>query len=525
MAGTGKTSVALAVAKNLSARQRAGGGSRDLHPSVVFGASFFFKQGDVARENTRNFFSTLAWQLAEAEGFKGLRPHIINAINKKKDIGSKGTRQQFETLILGPLAELNSEATLPIQLVIVVDALDECKDRNEVDELLQRLGELDSLYNVQLRIFITSRRDHQIADSFKSHLDARYRYSLLDKIQQSANEDELDDIQRFLTHTLTEFARKRELLPDWIDGNDIDKLHRVADGLFLYAATACRFLEGGITDNQAHEPLDPDDVENLKERLDLIVSRDTQFNDTQGIMDEIYVKVLSFPGNKFTPKEKEKFHHAIKNLLGCIAIFFEPVSPSSLIELLPNIIDQERLSQKQLKKYLRQLHAVVDIPSNEAAPLSLVHLSFREFLLSNERSKNLPFHVDEESMHAAVFERCLEILCSVLHQDICRLGWPGREVSDIPRNQVDENISQHLRYACRFWASHLAKLSNGQREGVGLADGGKIDKFLREKSLFWLEAMSLIRETTAAVLIVIQLEQICNVSQTNDRSMLNTFYC
>lgn len=172
------------------------------------------------------------------------------------------------------------------------------------------------------------------------------------------------------------------------------------------------------------------------------------------------------------------------------------------------------LERSELEDKLRRLHAVIDTPQNENAPLSLVHLSFRDFLLSEERSRGSSIRIEESSTHLEAFQRCLALMRGDLHQDMCNLILPGRIVSDnnIDRNQLDTRIPAALRYACCYWVDHLAKLNNNQRVKAGLQDDGEVHKFLREKLLFWLETMGLIGKTSTAVLIVNSLGTLVKVS-------------
>ena len=204
-------------------------------------------------------------------------------------------------------------------------------------------------------------------------------------------------------------------------------------------------------------------------------------------------------------RSQMKFHDKTKRILGFITAFFEPLSVSSLSALLS--VDKE-----ELIKTLRKFHSILDVPQDEHAPLGLVHLSFRDFLLSKERSSKLPFQVEEVSMHQAVFEACLSLMSQKLQQDMCDLVLPGHLASKVPQNQFERCIPQHLRYAGRYWVDHLAKLGDDQRQGVGLADNKSVHLFLQEKLLFWLEAMSLMREMSAAILILNKLAKIIDVS-------------
>lgn len=121
-------------------------------------------------------------------------------------------------------------------------------------------------------------------------------------------------------------------------------------------------------------------------------------------------------------------------------------------------------------------------------------------------SKQFKFRASQNEMHNAVLERCLDIMSSKLSRDICGLVIPGTKASEVPRSQIEQNVPQHLRYTCRYWVDHLANLNDGQLRTVMLVDGGKVHAFLQKCFLYWLEAMSLMKETSTTILIMNHLQ-------------------
>lgn len=506
MAGTGKTSVALTVANALNQRKPFTKGINA--PATAFlGASFFFKQGDATRNSTKAFFPTLARCLADV--FLDFKSLIASVIKENLAIGTKAPPQQLEYLIARPLSSLDDQTFLPIRLVVVVDALDECVKRTEVEDLLSMMATLENLHQVQLRLLITSRTEKHILGSFEKIPKVLHRSVFLDKIKpRTEGESTKDDITFYLSHTLAEIAKKHGLSQDSIDQASIDKLSKKADGLFIYAATACRFLDAE----------DFSDEEARQERLDQILQGYAENQDSetdeweadapQQKVDEIYLKVLSFPDReKMSPKTRQRTYDGMRMTLGFLTVLFEPVATSALENLLPSL-------PVSLAQLLKKLHAIVGVPRDEKSSLDLVHLSFRDFILSKKRSKQLKFRVDETEMHKEVLGRCIDTMSSRLCPDICGLVMPGKLVSEIPHSRIEENIPQHLRYACRYWADYLAKLDCGGRREAGLVDGGRVHVFLRECFLYWLEAMSLIKETPTTILIINQLQALVMVSNS-----------
>ena len=142
MAGTGKSTFARTLARSFA-------------DSGQLGASFFFKKGEGDCGNAARFFTTIATDLMVHV------PELILSITKAIDadpaISEKSLKDQFEKLILQPLSELKQTSRRALKLVVVIDALDECDRKEDMQSILQLLSRIKDLTSVSLRIFLTSR--------------------------------------------------------------------------------------------------------------------------------------------------------------------------------------------------------------------------------------------------------------------------------------------------------------------------------------------------------------------------------
>jgi hypothetical protein len=126
-------------------------------------------------------------------------------------------------------------------IVIVIDALDKCggpKVEEDVDLILQLLAKAKDLAKVRLRVCITSRPESYIWKSFGDVRNCVYYLDLHDIDKRLVN----NNISAFLKHELKEIQKKHLLPANWLGEKDIVSLIRRADSLFIYAATACRFI-------------------------------------------------------------------------------------------------------------------------------------------------------------------------------------------------------------------------------------------------------------------------------------------
>ncbi|XEV01114.1 hypothetical protein FSHL1_006401 [Fusarium sambucinum] len=500
MAGTGKSSIALTVSSALKDGKSIT--ADNLSPkNATLGASFFFKQGDATRNSIRSFFPTLVKDLADVS--PNLKTLITTAIENNPSITAKAPLQQLQHLIVSPLSILDEKSFLPIHLIVVVDALDECINRREAEDLIRMLSEqLKSLRRVQLRLLVTSRSERHLFRAFKELPQDLFRSVVLDKIKPCvALDGRRDDITFYFEKTLAAIANRHGVDPSVITEATINHLSQKSDGLFIYAATTCRFLDTE----------DFDDDEARQERLELVLENGADNDDTttddseldeweanspQNHVDDIYCKVLSFPDREqMSSAMKKKTYKEMGTVFGFLVIFSEPVSISSLKVFLPR-------SSKNLDKLLNKVRAIVAVPLDEELPLKVIHLSFRDFILSKKRSKRLKFHVEENEMHERVLERCLDIMSSQLRQDICNLVSSGTLDSEIPHNRLEANIPRYLRYACKYWRVE------------------EIYVFLQGHFLHWLEVMSIMNEGPAAVLIINKLVTLTEDSRSPELSSL-----
>ena len=105
------------------------------------------------------FVTSLAKQLANA--VPSLETYICDAMIDQSDIANRSLLDQWHQLVLGPLSRLEKSHQ---SYVLVIDALDECEDENNVRIIIALLAEARLLQTVRLRVFLTSRPEFAIRD-------------------------------------------------------------------------------------------------------------------------------------------------------------------------------------------------------------------------------------------------------------------------------------------------------------------------------------------------------------------------
>jgi hypothetical protein len=463
MAGTGKSTIARSIAESFASHGQ-------------LGASFFFKRGEGERGNASRFFTTIANDLVAYE--PGMLPGIRKALDEDPDIANRALKDQFDKLILQPLLGIKQAQALA--RVVVIDALDECEQERDIRAILQLLARTRDIRPVPLRMVVTSRPELHIRLGFKEMPNGTYQDLVLHEIPKSTIEH---DIHLFLEYELGAIRNERMLSSDWPPTHQILALVELAVPLFIYAATVCRYI--GTKGS------------NPKEYLNKVLQyQKSAFSQ----LDRTYLPVLDQLLVEQEEDEKETWLQAFQELVGSIVVLESPLSIISLACLL-------QIPQEEVRCRLDSLHSVLSVPDSTDVPIRLLHLSFREFLVNPQKQGQSPFWVDEKSTHKKLASCCLELMSkqSGLRQDMCSLLQPGVLRSEIDEKRIASSLLPELQYACRYWVSHLRQ---SQQE---FADGDTTHLFLQKHFLHWLEAMSLMRESSRCIHLVDSLQALAGV--------------
>ncbi|KAI1659762.1 WD40 repeat-like protein, partial [Daldinia decipiens] len=500
MAGTGKSTIAQTVAECLSKKTSFSNDSQ-LPNNISLGATFFFKQDDSNRNHSGVLFTTLAHQLAYRP--LGLESEIADAIKQhaSPNIGVRDIKTQWEELILKPLKTIQEYSSSKTRLVFIIDALDECRHKEtgtmkrNVQDIVHSLGQVTKLSGIQVRVLITSRNETHIYAAFKSLKESYEEFELPKVILDNLR----DDITIFLKSNLYNNWKNNGVSSYRLSPQDFRKLIEKTGGLFIYAATACRFLSVN----------DPDIAEG---RLRNLLEGNPNKESPESNLDSIYCAVLDSYTRGWSEAEKQG-EFLLKEILRLIVTLSRPLPIDSLAEFT-----MSKKPVSRIEECLQSIRSIVDIPKKHELPISLVHLSFREFLLDKQRCERTGFFVEPSTVHFHLFERCLEIMSQHLHMDMCDLRKPGILSIEIPPDSVQKSIKPHLQYACKYWVNHLLQIGETQLPEDVLVDDGRIHKFLEKHILNWLETLTLIGEVRSAIHTINHLKTLINTSKSKELS-------
>jgi hypothetical protein len=453
--------------------------ARRYHDRQRLAASFFFVRGGGDVGHAGKFVTSIAVQLAL--NVPASRQHISDAVAERRDIVSQSLRDQWRHLVLRPLSKLHE----PEPYMVVVDALDECNNDNNIRIIVQLLAEAQSLTGARLRVFMTSRPHEPIRYGFVQVPHTEHQDFALHRVSPLVVNN---DIRLFLEHELRSTTQKRRLGTDWPGAQVIAQLVESASHLFIWAETACRFIENGGVRRV------------INDRLQTILRSSGPMSGPEEHLNKIYITVLtsSIPIT-LTKEEKEQFCDRARYVIGSLVVLLSPLPALSLGRLLPF---EDLVTEDDVEDILQDLQAILDIPESPAEPLRLHHPSFRDFLLDRDRCRDANFWVEKKSMHEKLASRCLELMSALdgLQEDMCSLPGPGTLRSEINPGSISSSLPPELQYACRYWVEHI---EHGQRS---IADGDAVHAFLQTHLLHWLEAMSLMGESGQCVRLLTRLQ-------------------
>ncbi|SLM39563.1 WD40/YVTN repeat-like-containing domain, partial [Lasallia pustulata] len=471
LAGTGKSTIARTVA-------------RKYFENGQLGASFFFSRGGGDVGHASKFFTTIAVQLARKS--QSLQRYIGDAVRKNADIATQSLGDQWRQVVLGPLSKLSGDS-YPSSYILVIDALDECDKDEDILTILKLLAEAQTLRTVRLRVLLTSRPEIPIRHGFYQIPETEHQDFVLHHISPSIIDH---DITIFLKYNLGLIGqRKPSLSASWPGEETVNQLVQIANGLFIWAATACRFIQ------------DVEKVFLIRKRLAAILQIGSSIvgEQPEKYLNEIYTTVLrhSIPA-KCSEKEKEEFLSMLRHILGSIVTLLSPLSIHSLSGLL-------NCQSEEVDDCLEDLHAILDISRDHTRLLRLHHPSFRDFLLKKDRCNNSNFWVDEKPANETLAARCIQLMSASLKEDICGVIIPGTLVADIQRSRVEQCLPLEVQYACLHWVKHL------RRSDAQLRDNDYVHQFLQKHLLHWLEALGWMQKISEGILEIISLESIASV--------------
>ena len=351
-AGFGKSAIARTVAEQWDRSKRLAG-------------TFFFFRNSGDQSKIVRLVPTLAYHLTRY--VPETTQSIENALTEDASLLMQPIEQQFQELIINPVTALPKQSH---RRMIVIDALDECEDRESIRQLIEFVTSID-YFEFPIDILFTSRREEHIRRIFES---SSYSHMIYQISLSNTAFDVHEDIEHFLRSQFNtiyqENPRLMENIPSpWPSPFDLSDIVQKANGSFIFASTLTRYISEGI------EP---------PQRLKLIVER---HNGVDGMYTEI---VQQFWGHEHFPI-----------VFSTIMLLRTPLSVIGLASLLD-------LTIPDILTEIFKIQSILVIPADNMTPVDVVHTSLRDFSVSKERSGAIFVNTPQNQLITA--ERCLKVM-------------------------------------------------------------------------------------------------------------------
>ncbi|CAE7225852.1 unnamed protein product [Rhizoctonia solani] len=455
MAGTGKTTIAYTLCAQLQTTNE-------------LAASFFCTQLMPECRDIQLIIPAIAYQLAQFS--YSFRHELSKALGSDQVAHTWELKTQLETLIVRPLKAV--QHTLPSRLVIVIDALDECKDADSIGKILELLAGATS--GLPIRFLVSSRPEPEIYRRMTLRVGGSPDTLVLDEI----NPNEVQhDIEAYLRQELNGIS---------LTSDQWNKLVKRCGVLFIYASTTCRYIKSN------------DEMMGYEEALDVVLGLSVDSEATIDVdkeLDKLYTAILEVAFNK--PHMNEVNRRQMKSILDTVVCAAEPMTTEMLVELL------ELKNAEHAGTLLRPLLSVVNV-TEETGIVTTLHASFPDFMLNSNRSAG--FSYEATLHHATLAQVCLQqIRENPVQFNICGIESSylfDSQIYDIP-GRIQRAISPTLLYACRHWISHLIQGNHSPDLLEAVFD------FLSVRLLLWMEVLNLTKWSNVGLYELEMLAQWC----------------
>jgi hypothetical protein len=119
------------------------------------------------------------------------------------------------------------------------------------------------------------------------------------------------------------------------------------------------------------------------------------------------------------------------------------------------------------------------------------------------------FPSGKEEGHRLIFSNSLNAMSKGLKRNIYNLKRADIHLEEIETPRIDPLAS--LKYSCVYWTDHLCQMINKIDGALDELDG--VERFWEQKSIYWLEALILMKHLAAGMSAITSVLDILEVSQ------------
>jgi len=428
--GIGKTSLAHSICARLHDREQLAG-------------AFFCRRDDPDLSEPRNILPTLINKLAGI--FPPFRSTVAECLRDDPNLTPEFMKDALFLHFIRSLARRPKH-----NLVVVIDALDECGDTQS------RLGVLRALIDAAtqapwLKIVITSRPEVDVQCFFNALTQSSYlSYDL------ATDQDASADLRTFARSQFESVASVRHLPNTWPEESDFNRVISLANGLFIFIKTLVLVLMR---------------CEDPKESLERTVkgSAGTGLESLYGLYSSILQAQIVHSNAEF------------RVMIGVLLTTapYRPLCEETIAELSgvkPNLV----------KEWVDALSSLLYRDEMANGVIRVRHLSISNFFVSSD----CDYRISLENSNMQLGIACLKTMVDQLRFNICKLEesrLANADIVDLPY-RIKENISDPLQYSSLYWSNHLCFTpQNGDRWALQ-----SLKEFFEGLyPLLWIEVLSI----------------------------------
>ncbi|KAH7877063.1 WD40-repeat-containing domain protein [Lentinula edodes] len=447
MAGTGKTTITMSLCKEL----------KETHG--ILAATFFCSRQIPECQDYKLVIPTLVYQLAMF--FPDFSALVQNVLDGDVHVMHKKSSEQIQKLLIEPWG-MQKDLHPSMRMVVVIDALDEC---NGIESVLGPL--VSAIQNKKLtglKFFFTSRPEQVIEEGMITKITSTQEILQVDEFVLHQVEYNLvqRDIHTYITDELHDLSLSQEQLKT---------LTNLSGKLFIYAATVIKSIKGGSGIRRSRT--------RQKERVKSFLRQE---NNTPEDLSKLYAGILESAIAKEEPSPSEVLENW--KIIHTIISVGEPLTCYAITQLLGMNLEDDDDDNDIVENLIQRLQAVFYI-SKSTNLVFTFHASFPDFIMQYDQviyNASIQ-HLDLTFSCFTIMEKLRFNICN-LHSSLIA----DSEVKDL-NERVAENIGETLKYCCQFWNYHFLKCSQSSYEEVL----GKLELFLKQKGIYWIEAMSVMK--------------------------------
>jgi hypothetical protein len=391
------------------------------------------------------------------------QPSLVSHVRKRYDYAGKSLFEDANAWVV--LTEIFTDVLQDPSLnttYLIVDALDECI--TDLLKLLDFVTESSMLSRVK---WIISSRNWPDIEERLERAGHKVRLSLeLNAVSVSTA------VTIFIQHKVSRLAQQKKY-DKWTQDAVLQHLTLNANDTFLWVALVCQNLESVSKWNV------------LK-----------KLNSFPPGLNSLYERMMQ-------QLSKSDDAQLCKQILAVITLVYQPLALEELTALVEELGDVAK-DQESIQQIISLCGSFLTLRENS---VYFVHQSTKDFLLAE--AADLIFPCGREDVHYTIFARSLQVLSRTLRRDMYGLESLGYPIEDVKVPNLNPLAAS--RYLCLYWVDHVCDSNITSASYVkGLQDGGIIDVFLREKYLYWLEALSLCKSIPKGI---VSMATICSLVQ------------